>query len=114
MPIIIDDMGPTKPVAGVIATSPATAPIAAPRTVGLRLVTHSANTQTRTAAADAVLVATKALPANPPAASAILPLVNEAMKFSKIDGDELVNKVIEKVPALKEIIRLRNKEETNP
>ena len=46
-------------------------------------------------------------------ASAILPLVNEAMKFSKIDGDELVNKLIEKVPALKDVIRLRTKEETN-
>jgi uncharacterized membrane protein YqiK len=46
-------------------------------------------------------------------ASAILPLVNETMKFSKIDGDELVKKVIEKVPALKEVIRLRNKEEAH-
>jgi uncharacterized membrane protein YqiK len=46
-------------------------------------------------------------------ASAILPLVTEAMKFSKMDGDEIVRKVIEKVPALKEVIRVGGREETH-
>jgi uncharacterized membrane protein YqiK len=44
-------------------------------------------------------------------ASAILPLVNEAMRFSKIDGDEIIKRVIEKVPALKDVIRLKSAEE---
>src|SRR5262245_29628470 len=71
MPIRIDDTGPTKPEAGVMATSPATAPDAAPRTVGLPRVAHSASIHASVAAAAAVLVATNALTARPPAARAL-------------------------------------------
>src|SRR3989338_8528602 len=70
-PIRIDAMGPTKPEAGVIATSPATAPEAAPSTVGLPRLTHSVNIQPSAAAAAAVLVARKALAASPLASSAL-------------------------------------------
>src|SRR5439155_22288898 len=75
IPIRTAAMGPTKPEAGVIATSPATAPDAAPRTVGLPRWNHSASIQPSVAAAAAVLVTTKALVARPPAVSA-LPAVN--------------------------------------
>src|SRR5512147_2019240 len=63
--------GATNPEAGVIATSPATHPDAAPRTVGLPLWIHSANTQDRVAAAAAEWVATNALVDSSPAASAL-------------------------------------------
>ena len=59
--MIMAGMGPTNPEAGVIATSPATAPLAAPRTVGLPLEIHSVNIQERAAAAVARWVTTKAL-----------------------------------------------------
>ena len=49
-----------------MATNPATAPLAAPSTVGLPLTTHSAHIHDSTAAAVAVLVATKALVASAP------------------------------------------------
>src|SRR5262245_39331947 len=74
-PMASDGRGATKPDAGVIATNPATAPLAAPRTVGLPLPSHSAPTHARAAAAVAVFVATKALVARPLAASA-LPALN--------------------------------------
>src|SRR2546422_5485204 len=64
-------MGATKPEAGVIATSPATAPLAAPRMVGFPRPSHSANIHDSDAAAVAVLVATKALVASAPALSAL-------------------------------------------
>src|SRR4029453_1359059 len=60
MPIASDAIGVTKPDAGVIATRPATAPLAMPSAVGLPRVSHSASIQLRVAAAVAVLVATKA------------------------------------------------------
>src|SRR2546423_15723627 len=65
------DTGPTKPEAGVIATSPATAPEAAPSTVGLPRIDHSVNIQPSAAAAAAVLVARNALTARPLASSAL-------------------------------------------
>src|SRR5215467_4159353 len=68
-------MGPTKPAAGVIATSPATAPEIAPRALGLPLRSHSAAHQPITAAAAPRCVATKALVARLPAPSA-LPALN--------------------------------------
>ena len=40
-PMTSAPLGSTKPDAGVIATSPATAPEAMPRTAGLPLATHS-------------------------------------------------------------------------
>src|SRR3990172_404229 len=64
-------IGVTKPEAGVIATSPATAPEAAPSTVGLPRIAHSENIQPRAAAAVAVLVTTKALVARAPALMAL-------------------------------------------
>src|SRR5258708_23104006 len=66
--------GVTKPEAGVIATNPATAPLAAPRTVGLPLLNHSAYIHDSVAAAVAVLVATMALVAKAPDANALPPL----------------------------------------
>ena len=74
-PIAIDASGLTKPAAGVIATSPATAPLAAPSAVGLPLTNQSIRIQAMVAAA-AVLVATNALVPNPPAPSA-LPALNQ-------------------------------------
>src|ERR687885_897366 len=65
------DIGVTKPEAGVMPTSPATAPEMAPSTVGLPVRTHSAATQPSVAAAAAKCVATKALVASGPAARAL-------------------------------------------
>src|SRR6266852_1758949 len=74
-PMMSADTGPTNPEAGVMATSPATAPEAAPSTVGLPRVIHSVNIQPSAAAAAAVLVARNALAASPLASSA-LPALN--------------------------------------
>src|ERR1700758_3400814 len=74
-PMTIAGIGPTKPAAGVIATSPATAPEIAPRALGLPLRIHSAQLQPITAAAAPKWVATNALVARLPAASA-LPALN--------------------------------------
>src|SRR5574342_212061 len=63
-------MGVTKPAAGVTATRPATAPDAAPRTVGLPRELHSVIIQPSDAAAAAVLVVVKAWAARPWAPSA--------------------------------------------
>src|SRR5215831_3624479 len=70
-PITIEAMGVTKPAAGVTATRPATAPDAAPSTVGLPRDDHSVNIQASAAEAVAVLVVVKACPARPLAASAL-------------------------------------------
>src|SRR3970282_1475612 len=70
-PIAIASMGWTKPEAGVMATKPATAPAAAPKTLGLPARSQLANSQERAAAAAAVLVTTKALAAWPLAAPAL-------------------------------------------
>ena len=61
----------TNPAAGVIATSPATAPEAMPSTVGFSVCTHSMNIQASAAAAAEVLVDEKGAPASPSAASAV-------------------------------------------
>src|SRR5258707_6446082 len=68
-------IGATKPAAGVIATSPATAPEIAPKALGLPLRTHSAAHHPITAVAAAKWVATKALVARLPAPRA-LPALN--------------------------------------
>src|SRR5215470_6609960 len=70
-PITIDAIGVTKPAAGVMATSPATAPDAAPSTVGLPRELHSVNIHASAAAAVAVFVVVKAWAARPPALSAL-------------------------------------------
>src|SRR5262249_24273747 len=64
-------MGVTNPAAGVTATRPATAPDAAPSTVGLPRELHSVSIQPRAAAAAAVFVVEKACTASPLAASAL-------------------------------------------
>src|SRR5271169_4500179 len=64
-------MGPTNPAAGVIATSPATAPEIAPSALGLPFLIHSAALQARAAVAAAKCVATNALDARPLEASAL-------------------------------------------
>src|SRR6202041_1027789 len=63
-------MGDTNPDAGVIATSPATAPEIAPSAEGLPCRIHSAALQLNAAAAAPKCVATKADVASVPAASA--------------------------------------------
>src|SRR5208337_5609293 len=70
-PMISAGMGPTNPEAGVIATKPATAPEIAPSTLAFPRVSHSAAAQPRAAAAAPKCVATKALEARLPAASAL-------------------------------------------
>src|SRR5947207_6480161 len=64
-------IGLTKPAAGVMATKPATAPEMAPSALGLPLRNHSAPAHPTTAAAAAKCVATNALVARLPAASAL-------------------------------------------
>src|SRR5260221_11540765 len=68
-------MGPTNPAAGVIATSPATAPEIAPSALARPFLIHSAALQLSAAPAAAKCLATKALVARLLAASA-LPAVN--------------------------------------
>src|SRR5262245_66579648 len=70
-PITRAGIGPTKPAAGVMATSPATAPEIAPNALGLPLRSHSAAHHPITAAAAPKCVATKALVARLPAPSAL-------------------------------------------
>src|SRR5947209_2230981 len=67
-------IGVVNPLAGVMTTSPATAPEIAPSTVGLPVFHHSMLIQPRVAAAAAKCVVTKALAANPLAARALPPL----------------------------------------
>src|SRR5262245_800256 len=74
-PITIEAIGVTNPAAGVTATRPATAPEAAPSTVGLPRELHSVNIHASAAAAVAVLVVVNACAARPLAASA-LPALN--------------------------------------
>src|SRR5712692_746086 len=70
-PITMAAIGVTNPAAGVKATRPATAPDAAPRTVGLPREDHSVNIQPSAAAVVAVLVVMNAWAARPLAASAL-------------------------------------------
>src|SRR5438067_785471 len=70
--MITEAIGVTYPEAGVMATRPATAPEAAPRTVGFPRLIHSVNIQPSAAP---VLVAVNALTARPLASSA-LPALN--------------------------------------
>src|SRR5437899_3481360 len=70
-PIHMAENGFTKPLAGVMATSPATHPEIPPRTLGLPVWIHSAASQASAAAAAPKWVATKALVASPLAARAL-------------------------------------------
>src|SRR5215469_2483852 len=69
------EIGPTNPAAGVIATSPATAPEIAPNALARPFLSHSATLQLSAAAADPKCVATNALLARPLEARA-LPALN--------------------------------------
>src|SRR5438477_4288518 len=71
MPMAILATGPTKPLAGVIATSPATAPVAVAVALGFLCCAQLNIIHVRAAAAAAVLVTTKALAANGLAANAL-------------------------------------------
>src|SRR5579862_3730227 len=62
--------GSTKPEAGVIATSPATAPEQMPSTLGLPFSDHSTNIQVSAAVAVAIWVTAIAMPALVPALTA--------------------------------------------
>ena len=64
-------MGPATPEAGVIATKPATAPVAAPTAVGLPETIVSTASQANTAAAVAIWVTNIAMPAEPLASTAL-------------------------------------------
>src|SRR6266849_1504261 len=74
-PITSAGMGPTNPAAGVMATSPATAPEIAPNALALPFLIHSAALQLNAAAAAPKCVATNALDASELDASA-LPALN--------------------------------------
>src|SRR6476660_7677287 len=69
-PIAIEPAGPTKPDAGVMATSPATAPEQMPMTVGLPRQIHSTSIQVKPATAVAICVTVIAMPACMPAVTA--------------------------------------------
>src|SRR5271170_3382853 len=70
-PMTSAGMGPTNPAAGVIATSPATAPEIAPKALARPFLNHSATHQPIAAAAAPKWVATKALEASPFEANAL-------------------------------------------
>src|SRR3974390_1736861 len=74
-PIASADRGPTNPAAGVMATSPATAPEIAPNALARPFLIHSASLQLSAAAAAPKCVATNALVASEFEASA-LPALN--------------------------------------
>src|SRR5918992_1640409 len=61
MPMTRADIGDTKPDAGVMATSPATAPVAAPTVEGLPVCAHDNRAHVTTAMPVAIWVATNAL-----------------------------------------------------
>src|SRR5207302_8545945 len=75
MPMASAGIGPTNPAAGVIATSPATAPEIAPNALARPFLIHSAALQLSAAAAAPKCVATNALLASEFDASA-LPALN--------------------------------------
>src|SRR5947209_17972514 len=74
-PMMNAPLGLTKPHAGVMTTSPATAPEQKPSTLGLPRNIHSAIGQTKDATAVAIVVVVKAFAAIPSAATA-LPALN--------------------------------------
>jgi len=68
--LLLAAIGPTKPEAGVIATKPATAPVAAPMVEALPVCAQDINIQVSAAVPVAICVATKALDAAESAAVA--------------------------------------------
>src|SRR4051794_27269663 len=82
-PMISEDIGVTKPAAGVIPTSPATAPAAPPTTLGRPWRIQLAVTQANAAIAAAICVLTKAAVARPFAPSALPALKPNQPNHSK-------------------------------
>ena len=74
-PMTIAAQGSTNPAAGVMATSPATRPVAAPTSVHFPTVMRSVSIQESTPAALAATVFSSASPATPSAANS-LPALN--------------------------------------
>ena len=70
-PIMIAGIAPTKPAAGVMATRPATAPVAAPTALGFPATHQDSINQVTIAVAAAVFVTTKAFTAVASAANAL-------------------------------------------
>src|SRR5579871_1112623 len=83
-------VGVTKPEAGVMTTSPATAPEQKPSTVGLPRVSHSSAGQTAAPTAVASVVAVKAEAAIPSAATA-LPALNPYQPTHSMPVPTIVN-----------------------
>src|SRR5438132_7437202 len=81
----IDAETSTYPDAGVIATRPATAPAAAPSTLGAPLCSHETVIHVSAAIAAAVLVTTNAFAARPPAVIA-LPALNPNQPDQRSDA----------------------------
>src|SRR5438552_17914811 len=77
-----------------MATSPATAPEAAPSTVGLPRVAHSVNIQPSAADAAAVFVARKALAASPLASSALPALKPNQPNHNKAAPITVIGRVL--------------------
>ena len=80
----------TNPDAGVMATRPATAPAAIPRTLGRPLWIHEAVSQVSPDIAAAVFVTTKALVASPPPAASALPALNPNQPNHRSDAPRMV------------------------
>src|SRR3989344_3992916 len=74
MPMAIAAIGPTNPLAGVIATNPQTAPVTVPIAEGFLFCDQDRVIQVKAATAAAILVTTNALPAKAPADKALPPL----------------------------------------
>src|ERR1700680_2045941 len=83
MPMTSAGMGPTNPAAGVIATSPATAPEIAPNALARPFLSHSAAHHAKAALAAAKCVATNALDASPFEASALRALTPNNQTHNK-------------------------------
>src|SRR4030067_213076 len=81
--------GPATPAAGVTATSPATAPEAAPSRLGLPLIIHSMNIHASAAAAVATTVFTMASTAVP-VASGWEPALNPTQPTHSSDAPIMV------------------------
>src|SRR5439155_26974041 len=92
-------IGWTNPEAGVIATSPATAPEIAPNTLGLPVLIHSAMTQPSVAAAAPKCVATNALVARPDAPSALPALNPNQPTHSKLAPIKLITRLCGFMPS---------------
>src|SRR5690349_7717544 len=89
-PITIEPIGPTKPHAGVITTSPAIAPDTAPSIDGLPLSVHSTKVHATVAAHVASSVVTKASAAAP-FASRFEPTLNPNQPTHNSEPPTIVN-----------------------